>query len=42
MKRCPITYEIINEHENYSRRGLRLLSPQLKDLSSLELIRSKE
>lgn len=37
MKRCPITYEIIADQENYSRRGLRLLSPQLKDLSPLEL-----
>ncbi len=37
MKRCPITYEIINVQENYSQRGLRLLSPQLKNLSPLEL-----
>lgn len=37
MKRCPITYEIISEQENYSRSGLRLLSPQLKDLKPLEL-----
>jgi serine/threonine-protein kinase HipA len=37
MKRCPITYEIITAQENYSQRGLRLLSPQLKDLSPLEL-----
>jgi serine/threonine-protein kinase HipA len=35
MKRCPITYEIISEQENYSRRGLQLLSPQLKDLKPL-------
>jgi serine/threonine-protein kinase HipA len=37
MKRCPITYEIISAQENYSQRGLRLLSPQLKNLHSLEL-----
>lgn len=37
MKRCPITYEVIASLENYSRRGLRLLSPQLKDLSPLQL-----
>ncbi len=37
MKRCPITYEIITDQEKYSQRGLRLLSPQLKNLSFLEL-----
>jgi len=37
MKRCPITYDIISDQENYSQHGLRLLSPQLKDLSSLDL-----
>ncbi|KTC85311.1 HipA domain-containing protein [Legionella cincinnatiensis] len=37
MKYCPITYEIINDQESYSQRGLRLLSPQLKILSPLEL-----
>ncbi|MBV9575016.1 MAG: HipA domain-containing protein [Gammaproteobacteria bacterium] len=37
MKRCPITYEIIRRQENYSQRGLRLLSPQLKDLHPLQL-----
>ncbi len=37
MKRCPITYEIISDQENYSQRGLRLLSPQLKNLSPLAL-----
>lgn len=36
MKRCPITYEVITEQENYSQRGLHLLSPQLKDLQPLE------
>ena len=36
MKRCPITYEIINDHENYSQQGLRLLAPQLHDLKPLE------
>lgn len=37
MKRCPITYEIINDEENYSQRGLRLLSPRLKNLNPLDL-----
>ena len=37
MKRCPITYDIINDQENYSKRGLRLLSPQLKNLNPLAL-----
>ncbi|KTD69869.1 putative DNA-binding transcriptional regulator [Legionella santicrucis] len=37
MKYCPITYEIISDQESYSQRGLRLLSPQLKKLSPLEL-----
>ena len=37
MKRCPITYEIITDQENYSQRGLRLLSPQLKHLNPLGL-----
>lgn len=36
MKRCPITYEEISDQQNYSERGLRLLSPQLKDLAPLE------
>lgn len=37
MKRCPITYERIHGEENYSRQGLRLLSPQLKKLCPLDL-----
>lgn len=37
MKYCPITYDDISHDENYSSRGLRLLSPQLRDLKSLEL-----
>ncbi|MDP1604799.1 MAG: HipA domain-containing protein [Legionella sp.] len=37
MKYCPITYDIISDQENYSQRGLRLLSPQLKKLDPLEL-----
>lgn len=36
MKRCPITYEIIPDEENYSQRGLHLLSPQLQNLKPLE------
>lgn len=37
MKRCPVTYEIISDQENYSERGLRLLSPQLENLAPLNL-----
>jgi serine/threonine-protein kinase HipA len=37
MKRCPITYEILSEQENYSQSGLRQLSPHLKNIHSLEL-----
>ncbi len=37
MKRCPITYEVIKTNQNYSERGLRLLSPQLKNLNPLDL-----
>lgn len=35
MKRCPITYEVISDQEDYSERGLKLLSPQLKHLAKL-------
>lgn len=37
MKRCPITYELISDQEDYSQRGLKLLSPQLKSLKPLDL-----
>src|SRR3990167_4697285 len=37
MKRCPITYEIINDDQQYSQRGLRLLSPQLNNLNPLQM-----
>ncbi|HSW70098.1 MAG TPA: HipA domain-containing protein [Gammaproteobacteria bacterium] len=37
MKRCPITYEVIPNDENYSKRGLHQLSPQLKNLKPLNL-----
>lgn len=37
MKRCPITYEAIKPQENYSRRGLHLLSPHLQNLAPLPL-----
>ena len=37
MKHCPITYETIDDQDNYSKRGLRLLSPQLNDLNPLQL-----
>lgn len=42
MKRCPITYETISEAEDYSPRGLRLLSPQLKRLAHLELNQAQQ
>ncbi len=35
MNRCPITYELC-ENERYSKKGLKLLSPNLKTLSDLE------
>lgn len=35
MKRCPITYEAISTTENYSSRGLKLLSPHLTQLAPL-------
>lgn len=37
MKRCPITYEEIGDDEQYSKRGLRLLSPRLINLLPLPL-----
>lgn len=37
MKYCPITYEPITQAENYSLRGLRMLSPQLKNLAAFNL-----
>ena len=37
MKRCPITYKSLHDEENYSRQGLRLLSPQLNMLCPLDL-----
>jgi serine/threonine-protein kinase HipA len=42
MKRCPITYEIISDQENYSQRGLHLLSPQLKNLQALDLTANEQ
>lgn len=36
MKHCPITYEVISDKELYSSRGLRLLSPRLKNLLPLK------
>jgi hypothetical protein len=33
MNRCPITYDIISASESYSKPGLRMLSPKLKQLS---------
>ncbi|MCC2666105.1 MAG: type toxin-antitoxin system HipA family toxin [Gammaproteobacteria bacterium] len=35
MKRCPITYEEIGNDRQYSKRGLRLLSPKLENLLPL-------
>lgn len=37
MKRCPITYDLITDSEDYSQRGLKKLSPQLKILHPLDL-----
>lgn len=42
MKRCPITYELIDEQTNYSRRGLYLLSPKLKNLHPLKLTAAEQ
>lgn len=42
MKRCPITYDVIPDNENYSLRGLRLLSPQLKKLQPLTLTAAEQ
>jgi serine/threonine-protein kinase HipA len=42
MKRCPITYELIQDSEQYSQRGLRLLSPQLKELKELDLTANEQ
>lgn len=36
MKHCPITYEIIDENQTYSIKGLKSLSPQLTHLEPLE------
>jgi len=36
MRICPITYESISDDRSYSERGLRLLSPKLKDLKILQ------
>lgn len=37
MKRCPITYELIPDTEQYSKKGLHMLSPQLENLHPLQL-----
>ena len=37
MKYCPITYDMIDEQQMYSTRGLKQLSPQLKQLQPLSL-----
>lgn len=37
MKRCPITYELITDDQNYSNNGLKRLSRQLQKLDSLEM-----
>ncbi|OGT66123.1 MAG: phosphatidylinositol kinase [Gammaproteobacteria bacterium RIFCSPHIGHO2_12_FULL_45_9] len=42
MKRCPITYDVIDEQAWYSQRGLSLLSPQLKDLKPLPLTAAEQ
>jgi len=42
MSRCPITYETITDGHAYSSRGLRLLSPQLKELHPLDMSASEQ
>lgn len=42
MMHCPITYECINAEESYSAHGLRLLSPQLRELSPLDFSASEQ
>jgi serine/threonine-protein kinase HipA len=43
MNRCPITYEEIDVNERrYSHRGLRRLSPQLKNLNLLNFTSSEQ
>jgi len=37
MKICPITYEVIPDNQQYSDRGIKLLSPKLKKLNPLTL-----
>ncbi len=37
MKRCPITYEVLHNADNYSEKGLKLLSKKLNNLKNLEL-----
>ena len=41
MNICPITYELINDNQQYSDRGLKLLSPKLKNLNPLPLTASE-
>lgn len=42
MKHCPITYETIANNEDYSVRGLHLLSPQLNNLQRLALTAAEQ
>lgn len=42
MKYCPITYEQITDEETYSSKGLRLLSPQLKQLNPINYSASEQ
>lgn len=42
MKRCPITYEMIDDDEQYSKRGLRLLSKQLETLNPIPLTKQEQ
>ncbi|MFH1829827.1 MAG: HipA domain-containing protein [Pseudomonadota bacterium] len=42
MRRCPITYEIIDDNVHYSRKGLNQLSRRLTDLSPLPLTASEQ
>jgi serine/threonine-protein kinase HipA len=42
MNRCPITYEPCGEQKRYSERGLKLLSPKLKDLHNFPYNKSEQ
>lgn len=41
MKICPITYEVIDDNQHYSIRGLKMLSPKLVNLNPLPFTASE-